>query len=93
MPRTCTACTSNQRQEIDAAIIAGTSFRDIAGRFGTSRSAIFRHKTHAAQAIVKAGERREEQVGDNLLDQMRRVQRKAWGSRRAGAPRKITEPG
>jgi len=27
---------------------------------------------------VKAGERREEQLGDNLLDEMRRVQCKAW---------------
>jgi len=27
---------------------------------------------------VKAGERREERLGDSLLDEMRRVQRKAW---------------
>jgi len=37
-----------------------------------------RHKSHLAQAIAKAGERREEQLGDNLLDEMRRVQCKAW---------------
>lgn len=78
MPRTCTACTSPQRQAIDAAIVAGTSFRNIAERFGTSVAAIFRHKSHAAQAIVKASERREEQIGDNLLGEMRRVQCKAW---------------
>jgi len=30
-----------------------------------------------SEAIVKASERREERVGDNLLDEMRRVQRKA----------------
>ena len=78
MARTCTACTSSQRREIDAALVAGTSFRNIAERFGTSVGAIFRHKTHAAQAIVKASERRGEQIGDNLLDEMRRVQRKAW---------------
>jgi hypothetical protein len=78
MPRTCRACKSSQRQEIDAAIVAGTSFRNIAKRFGTTAGAVFRHKTHAAQAIVKASERREEQIGDNMLDQMRRAQRKAW---------------
>jgi hypothetical protein len=27
---------------------------------------------------MKASEKREEQIGDNLLDEMRRVQRKAW---------------
>jgi hypothetical protein len=27
---------------------------------------------------VKAGERREERLGDSVLDEMRRVQRKAW---------------
>jgi hypothetical protein len=27
---------------------------------------------------VKAGERREERLGETLLDEMRRVQRKAW---------------
>ena len=27
---------------------------------------------------MKASEKREEQLGDNLLDEMRRVQRKAW---------------
>jgi len=39
---------------------------------------LLRHKNHVAQAIVKASEKREEQLGDNLLDEMRRVQRKAW---------------
>jgi len=33
---------------------------------------------HAREVIVKAGERPEEQLGDNLLEEMRRVQRKAW---------------
>jgi len=40
--------------------------------------ALFRHKTHAGQAILKASERREEQIGDNVLGEMRRAQRKAW---------------
>ena len=67
-----------QRPEIDGALVAGTSYRNIAERFGTSLAAIFRHKLHAGQAIVKAAERREEQLGDNLLDEMSRAQRKAW---------------
>jgi len=54
------------------------SYRIIAERFGTSPAAVFRHKSHAAQAIQRACERHEEQLGDSLLDEMRRVQRKAW---------------
>src|SRR6516225_9957499 len=78
MPRTCLACAHAERASIDNALAAGQSFRDIAGRFSLSRSGLHRHKDHVAQAIVKAGERREERLGDNLLDEMRRVQRKAW---------------
>jgi hypothetical protein len=47
-------------------------------RFGTSLATISRHKSHSAQAIRRASERREERVGENLLEEMRRVQRKAW---------------
>ena len=78
MPRTCVACSHPERAAIDNALAAGQPFRDIAGRFSLSRSGLHRHKDHVAQAIVKAGERREERLGDNLLDEMRRVQRKAW---------------
>jgi hypothetical protein len=41
-------------------------------------AALFRHKTHAAQAFVKAAGRREEDLGDSLLDDIRQVQPKAW---------------
>ena len=78
MPRACTICVNPLRSEIDAALVGGTAYRNIAERFGTSLAAIFRHRSHASQAIVKAAERREEQLGDNLLDEMRRIQRKAW---------------
>ena len=38
----------------------------------------FRHKNHVANAICKAQAQREERTGETLLDEMRRVQRKAW---------------
>jgi len=37
-----------------------------------------RHKPHVSQSIVKANEKREERLGGNLLDEMQRVQQKAW---------------
>src|SRR5262245_60955417 len=78
MPRTCLACASPERMAIDKALVAGEPLRNISKRVSISPAGLLRHKTHLSQTIVKAGERREEQLGDNLLDEMRRVQRKAW---------------
>ena len=73
MPRTCLACGSVEREGIDRALIAGEPLRNIAKRVSISPAGLLRHKLHVSQAIVKASEKREEQLGDNLLDEMRRV--------------------
>src|SRR5215472_15250580 len=78
MPRTCRACTSPERAAIDRALATGKPLRNIAKRVSISPAGLLRHKSHVSEAIVRAGERREEHLGDNLLDEMRRVQRKAW---------------
>ena len=78
MPRRCLACSSAERGAIDKALVAGEPLRNIAKRVSISPAGLLRHKSHVSQAIVEASERREEQLGDNLLDEMRRVQRKAW---------------
>ncbi len=78
MPRTCRACASPERVAIDKAIVAGEPLRDISRRVSISKDGLARHRSHVSTAIVKAEERREERLGDSLLDEMRRVQRKAW---------------
>lgn len=78
MPRTCLACSSPEREAIDRALVAGESFRNIAERVSISSAALFRHKNHVANAISKAQVQHEERLGETLLDEMRRVQRKAW---------------
>ena len=78
MPRTCLVCSSPERETIDRALVSGEPLRNIAKRVSISPAGLLRHKSHVAQAIVKAGEKREEQLGDSLLDELRRVQRKAW---------------
>lgn len=78
MPRTCLACSNPNRSAIDKAIASGQPLRNIAAHVSISPSALARHKTHAAQAIVRASERRDERLGDNLLDELRRMNRKAW---------------
>ena len=78
MPRTCLACSSPERGAIDKALATGEPLRNIAKRVSISPAGLLRHKSHVAQAIVKASQNREERLGDSLLDDMRRVQRKAW---------------
>jgi hypothetical protein len=78
VPRTCLACSSPERETIDKALVAGEPFRNIAERVSISPAALFRHKNHVANAICKAQAQHEERLGETLLDEMRRVQRKAW---------------
>jgi len=78
MPRTCLACSSPEREAIDKALVTGEPLRNIAKRVSISPAGLLRHKNHVAQTIMTASEKRDEELGHNLLDEMRRVQRKAW---------------
>ena len=78
MPRTCLACSSPEREAIDKALVAGEPFRNIAERVSISPAALFRHKNHVASVIGIAQAHHEDRLGETLLDEMRRVQRKAW---------------
>ena len=44
MSRTCTICQHSQREMIEDALQRGEALRPIAGRFGTSKTALHRHK-------------------------------------------------
>ena len=78
MPRTCLACANPQRPAIDKALVAGEPLRNIAKRVSISPAGLLRHKRHVASAIGTARAQHEERLGETLLDEMRRVQRKAW---------------
>ena len=66
MPRTCTVCTHTEALQINEALLAGRSLRDIAGHFGPTRSALSRHiQAHLSRAVVKA----KEKVDGNAVQQ------------------------
>jgi len=44
MSRPCSICSHSERLEIDRLLLQGTSYRDIADRFGLSKTSVFRHK-------------------------------------------------
>jgi len=90
MPRRCTVCTHPEKEAINAALVAGEPFRHIAARYGTSTGALQRHKAdHLPATLAQAQDAQEVAQADNLLAQMRDLQRrtlailsKAAGSRR-----------
>lgn len=57
MPRRCSICDHQQREAIEKAIAVGESLRHVAKRFGTSATAIFRHKigNHPASRLNDSG--------------------------------------
>lgn len=71
MSRPCSICKHEKRQEIDAALVKREKYRTLTARFGPSKASLLRHRGHLSTAIVKAAERREEKIGDNLLQRIR----------------------
>ena len=67
MPRSCTICQHEQREEIERALLTGEPFRKIAERSGTSVTSLHRHKTeHLTPSLVKASGAAQAAHGDNL---------------------------
>src|ERR687883_263908 len=55
MPRTCTICAHPERAAIDKALVDGQPYRDIAGHYGTSKTALQRHKEdHLRDLLAQA---------------------------------------
>lgn len=76
MPRICTVCRHPERTTIDESLVLGQSLRNVAKRFGTSVTALFRHKDHIPQALARAKAAREEADAEKLHDSVLRLERK-----------------
>jgi hypothetical protein len=65
------------RASIDKALLSGESFRNIAGRFDISRSAVFRHKAeHIPGTLIKAKEAAEIDHGQDLFAHVQDLNRR-----------------
>lgn len=68
MPRVCTVCKHTERSAIDAALVNSEPLRDIAGRFGISKSALERHAgKHLPSTVLAAQDQAEIKRADALL--------------------------
>ncbi len=80
MPRKCSICIHDKRNEIDQALVARNPFRTIAGQYGVSKSALVRHHDdHLPAALMKARAATEAAQADALLAQVVDLRDKALG--------------
>ena len=69
--RPCSACTHPDRAALDAALVAGQSFRNVSKRWGMSPSAAFRHQSDHLPARMAQGQTAEDVAqADTLLTQL-----------------------
>jgi hypothetical protein len=59
MPRTFTICTHPERAAIDKALVDGQPYRDTAGHYGTSKTALQRHKEDHLRDLLVAAKQRQ----------------------------------
>ena len=68
MPRPCSICVHPEREAINKALVVNEPLRDIAGRYGTSKSSLERHKDeHLPVKLAKAHAAKETRLADDLL--------------------------
>jgi transposase-like protein len=74
----CSVCSHDEKDAIDAAVIAGASYRDVAARFGIATSSLGRHvKNHLVKTLAAARDAERVANGDDLLDQVADLRRQA----------------
>src|ERR1700722_3648110 len=71
VPRRCSICMDDRRQDIEQAMLSGASYRVVAQRFAVSRDAVVRHRRHLPAALARAQEVKEASHGNSLLAQLR----------------------
>jgi len=71
MPQTCSICKHPRKKAINAELVRGASYRDIAGRFGVSSSAVERHMDHVAELVAKKRDSAEESIAEELQGELR----------------------
>ena len=78
MPRTCTICVHDKHEEIDQALVKGTTLRTIADHWSVTKTSLIRHKAdHLPAALVKANGAAEAAHGDGLLAKLESIEGEA----------------
>ena len=68
MPRTCTICRHDERQQLDRELVQRTPYRHIAARYEVSTGALQRHaREHLPELLAKGREAEQMAEADKLL--------------------------
>lgn len=59
---TCKVCTDGRRSEVEGGLVAGSSIRELAARFGLAPTTLHRHRGH--MEIAEPVEPRKEERGE-----------------------------
>jgi hypothetical protein len=69
MAMACSVCIHASRDQINDLLVRGTSVRDVAGRFGLSKTAVGRHaKDHLPAELAAAARLSQEDAASDTLD-------------------------
>jgi hypothetical protein len=82
MGRVCTICSHDSRYDIDCFLVdRSMSYRDLAGRYGLSKTAIGRHVSegHISELIALAADAERAAAGESLLDRIEALQTHTLG--------------
>ena len=75
MGRTCTICTHDESHTINVALVRRGTYRDIAGQYNVSKSALKRHsQDHIPKLLVEASEALAVAEADDLLSRIESLQ-------------------
>src|SRR5919112_3228616 len=77
MGRVCTVCSHDNRYDIDGFLVdRSMSYRDLAGRFSLSKTAIGRHVSegHISELLTLARDAERASRADSLLDRIEDLQ-------------------
>ena len=77
MSARCTVCTHDELEEIDAALVTGSTLRDIARRYGVSKDAASRHKAHVSRALSQVVAARQQAGSKTALDRIEHLHDRA----------------
>jgi len=74
MPQICSICRHKNRPEIDAALLRSESLRNIAKQFGTSATALHRHRNSCvSQQLSKAKDASDVVAASALVRELREI--------------------
>lgn len=77
MGRTCTVCNHKRVDEINKLLLSGEPYRDIAGQFDLSKTALQRHKEgHIPELLSKSNDIKETLKADSLTQQIADIREK-----------------